>query len=347
MDHQAGEKTEILESSGGAYNRPPVKLLDYIKNKANQKFLVASHVSPEGDALGSTLALTAALRALGKKTLAYNRDQVPEFFRFLPGWMEISGALPENPPDFTLVLVDCSKPARAALEGVRFAKTLVIDHHEPDALKPGEAAADITWIVPSCPAAGLLVLDLLKALDAGIGRDAAINLYAAIATDTGSFRYSNTTAEALEAAAALVRAGADPAEVSQNVYETWTEKRMRLLCMALQDLELRDGAAIMSVSEEMFRTTGTTAEDIDNFTGFPRMLRDAKVAVLLSELGDGVIRASLRSKGGADVRLIAQKFGGGGHKNAAGFRISASATSLGRLKETLFKAIAEAAPKAG
>ncbi|MDA8086841.1 MAG: bifunctional oligoribonuclease/PAP phosphatase NrnA [Nitrospiraceae bacterium] len=332
--------------AGAEAGLPPSSLFDFIRGGANRRFLVASHISPEGDALGSTLALAAALRALGKEVVAYNRDAVPEFLRFLPGYEDISGSLPEETGDFTLVLVDCSKPFRAGLDGVRFAGTVVIDHHEMDASKPGEPAADVLWVEPASPAAGLMVYQLVKALGVPVDRAMAVNLYTAIATDTGSFKYSNTTPEALEAAAWLVRAGAEPASVSQNVYESWSERRMRLLCLALQTLELRDRAAVMSVSAEMFSATGTTAEDIDNFTSFPRMLRDAEVAVLISEQpGSGLIRASLRSKGGVDVRRVAQQFGGGGHRNAAGFRISSSQNNLPRLREELFKAIAAVSPK--
>ena len=326
---------------------PPAGLLDFIMDGANGRFLVASHINPEGDALGSTLALVAALRALGKEAIAYNRDGTPEQFRFLPGWEGIRNVLPGRPGDFTLVLVDCQTHARAALEGAGFLKTLVVDHHEPDIRKPGETAADIIWIEPSSPAAGLMVYDLIKALGVEIDRWMAENLYTAIATDTGSFRYANTTAGALDAAAALVRAGARPDEISRNVYETWTEKKMRLLCLVLQTLELRDGAAIMSVEAGMFKATGTGVEDTDNFTSFPRLLKDAQVAALLSEIEGGLIRGSLRSKGGVDVRLIARKFGGGGHINAAGFRTSAGENGLAGIREELFKAIAETSRKEG
>ncbi|MDA8388186.1 MAG: bifunctional oligoribonuclease/PAP phosphatase NrnA [Nitrospiraceae bacterium] len=325
---------------------PPAGLLDFIRDGANRRFLVASHINPEGDALGSTLALAGALRALGKEALSYNRDGTPEPFRFLPGWEDIRNVLPGRPMDFTLVLVDCSTPSRAALEGVSFARTVVIDHHELDVLKPGGSApADIMWVAPSSPAAGMMVYGLIKALGVEIDPAMATSLYTAVSTDTGSFRYSNATAEAFETAAALVRAGAEPDRISQDVYETWTEKKMRLLCLSLQNLELRDGAAIMSVESGMFRATGTDAGDTDNFTSFPRLLRDAQVAVVLSEVEGGLIRGSLRSKGRVDVRLVARKFGGGGHIKAAGFRISAGENGLPKLREDLFKAIAEASRK--
>ena len=326
---------------------PPAALLDSIRT-GGQKFVVASHISPEGDALGSTLALTNALRAMGKEALAYNRDGVPEMFKFLPGWEEIKSILPPRSGDFTLILVDCQSLSRAALEGIGFSKTLVVDHHEPDAPEPGEATAGVLWIEPSCPAAGLMVYGLIKALGVDIDRAMATNLYTAIATDTGSFRYSNTTAGSLEAAAALIRAGARPDEISRNVYETWSEKKMRLLGLALQTLELRDGAAIMCIETGMFAATGAGNEDTDNFTSFPRLLKDARVAAILSEIEGGLIRGSLRSKDGVDVRLIAQKFGGGGHINAAGFRTSAGKDGLAGIRKMLFEAIkSETSRKAG
>ena len=324
---------------------PPAVLLDSIRT-GGQKFVVASHISPEGDALGSTLALTRALRAMGKEALAYNRDETPEQFKFLPGWEEIKNVLPGRPEDFILILVDCQSPSRAALEGTAFLKTLVADHHEQDTTKPGEAT-QIMWIEPSCPAAGMMVYSLIKALGVDIDVPMAVSLYTAIETDTGSFRYANTTAGALEAAAALIRAGARPNEISRNVYETWPEKKMRLLGLALQTLELRDGAAIMSIEAGMFKATGAGNEDTDNFTSFPRLLKDAQVAVLLSEIEGGLVRGSLRSKGGVDVRQIARKFGGGGHINAAGFRIKAGEDGLAGIREELFKAIAETSRKAG
>lgn len=321
---------------------PPDELLDFLRN--GDKFIVAGHISPEGDAIGSTLALAAALRAIGKEAIAYNNDIVPLFFHFLPGAEEISHVLPLNTEDYTLVLVDCSKPFRAALEGVRFRRTAVIDHHEMETYGPGEQPAPM-WVVPACPAAGLLVYNLVKAMDIAVDREMAVNLYTAISTDTGSFRYDNTTAGALEAVAELVRAGAEPALVARNVYETWSAGRMRLLCLALETIELRDDTAIMSVSQEMFRSSGATAEDVDNFTAYPRMLRDAKVAVLVSELEDGTLRASLRSKGDIDVRSVARKFGGGGHKRASGFRTTAWKGNIRGLREELFKEISLALQK--
>ncbi len=322
---------------------PPDELLDFLRDGANRKFVVAGHISPEGDAIGSTLALASALRAMGKEVVSYNKDIVPPFFSFLPGADGISRVLPADTGDYTLVLVDCSKASRAALEGVHFRHIAAIDHHEMEAYGQGEKPAPI-WVVPGCPAAGLLVYYLIKALGLSIDPDMADNLYTAISTDTGSFRFDNTTAGALAAGAELVRAGAQPAWIARNVYETWSAGRMRLLCLALETIELRDGIAIMSVYQEMFKASGAAAEDVDNFTSYPRMLREAKVAVLVSELEDGTLRASLRSKGDIDVRSVAQKFGGGGHKRAAGFRTTAWKGNMQGLREALFREISAVLP---
>ncbi len=302
-------------------------------------FLLATHINPEGDALGSTLALYDALRQLGKKARVYDRDPVPEIYKFLPGWHGLDCRIPVNTGELALVLIDCGNPDRAALKGVRFRKGFVIDHHETEA-----GFGDIVWVEPHAPAAGLMVFELLKSLGVKITREMALNLYTAISTDTGVFRYENTTAEALEASAELVRLGAQPALVAGNVYESWRPGRMRLLALALQTLDIRDGIAVISISKEMLEATGTTIEDTDNFTSFPRMIAGMRASGVFMEVEDGMVRASLRSKGILDVRAIAEGFGGGGHRNAAGFRVNAG---LNEAKELFFRAAVEAVPKRG
>lgn len=315
---------------------PPEELLSFLKGE--DRFLLATHEKPEGDALGSTLAFASALRAVGKTVFIYDRDPVPELFRFLPGWAEFLTALPAAASDMAVVLLDCGHPSRAGLDGVPFRMSLVIDHHRTE-FSFGDAA----WVEPDCPATGLMVHAIIKALGVEITKDMAVNLYTAVATDTGIFRYDNTSAEALEVCAELVRAGAEPARVAECVYETWTPGRMRLLALALQTLDMRDGAVAMTISHDMFRSTGTSLEDVENFTAFPRMLKGARAAALFSEVEPGVVKASLRSKGGMDVRLIAEGFGGGGHRNAAGYRMK---TSPDEAKELFFRTVFEAARKA-
>jgi len=306
------------------------EVVSYLRKDDN--FLLTGHVNPEGDAIGSSLALAEALSGIGKKTALYSRDPIPGLYRFLPGWEGFSSDLP---PGHILILMDCSRRERAGIPaGAAFRKTLVIDHHETEC-EPGS----VCFIDSRSPATGMLVYEIIKKLDVDLTKKMAMNLYAAISTDTGIFRYDNTTPESLDAAAELVRAGAEPALISEKVYETWTRERMTLLCLGLGSLEVRDGIAIMAVSREMFEKTGTTIEDTEHFTIFPRMLKDIKVAAFMTELDRGVVKTSLRSKGDVNVREIAEKFGGGGHRRASGYRVSAS---LQRAKEMLFKAAAEA-----
>lgn len=310
---------------------PPRELLSALREEDN--FCVVTHVNPEGDALGSTLALAMALAVLGKNSCTFCKDPVPKVQRFLPGWQEIMHSLPPDIERRVLVLVDCGHPGRAGLKEVRFRRSMVIDHHRADL-----PFGDTVWIEPDAPAAGYMVYQIIKSLGLPITPDMATCLYTAISTDTGTFRYENTTPEALEACAELIRAGASPARIAERVYESWSLNRLRLLGMALETMEVKDDITVMSISKEMFRVTDTGVEDTEHFTVYPRMLAEAKIAAVFIEM-DGYVKASLRSKGDVDVREIAVTFGGGGHRNASGYR---TAKSLEESKKDFLRA-AEAA----
>ncbi len=300
--------------------------------KSEDTFLIAVHIDPDGDAIGSALALSSALESMGKKTFIFSRDSVPKYYRFLPGHFKFSSSLKEfRKKDPVLVLVDCNTPARAAIEGYPFRKSFVIDHHETE-----KNFGDIKWIDHKVAATGVMIFYLLKTLGAAFTKEIAMNLYTAIAVDTGTFRYSNTSSDVLRVSGELVAMGADPNLVAINLYESWDYKRFRLLVMALNTLEVRNRIAVIYVTQNMFRETRTSAEDTEHFSNFPRMIGSIKMAVLLRELDNGQWKASLRSRGGLNVARIAEKFGGGGHENAAGFKIKAD---LKVVKEILFKAV--------
>jgi phosphoesterase RecJ-like protein len=182
------------------------------------------------------------------------------------------------------------------------------------------------------------VFELLKALGSEITAAVAVNLYAAIAVDTGTFRYNNTTPEVLRTAAELAEAGAAPGEVAEGIYESWSTPRFNLLCRTLGTLELHDGMALTVATQEMFRQTGTAVSDTEEFSNFSRMIRDARVSAFLRELPGGGWKVSLRSKGEHDVARVAERFGGGGHKNAAGCTIEGDLASA---KRRLAEAIRE------
>lgn len=313
--------------------RTPKKLSSCLLNE--DCFLIATHINPDGDAIGSSLALAEALASLGKKTFLYDRDPVPKYYCFLPGHGKFSTDLKKAlRTDPVLILLDCNSPERAALEAVTFRKTLVIDHHETE-----RDFGDLRWVAKDAAATGMLIYALIRSFGLKITPSMATNLYAAIAVDTGTFRYSNTTDEVLRAAAELVTAGAEPGVIAENLYETWEYGRFQLYLRVMNTLERKDGVAIVHVTDDMFRQTGTTAEDTENFANLPRRIGDVKVAALFRETGSGEWKASLRSKGAANVARIAEQFGGGGHRNAAGFRIKGDFATA---KKALLKALRKA-----
>jgi phosphoesterase RecJ-like protein len=304
---------------------PPAELLNFFRNEDD--FLIATHMSPDGDALGSSLALSLALQKIGKKTFLLNSDPVPEQYTFLPGYekfytFENIQETGNRIQDFKrLVLIDCNDLDRVTddkskISNFKFQTSAVIDHHETE--KP---FGDMRWIMPDSPATGLMIFYVIKALGIDLSQDMAATLYAAIAVDTGNFRYSNTTSEVLRIAADLTDAGAIPHIISTELYESWSEKRFRLFIKTLDTLQIEDGIAITTVTRKMLEETLTSPDDIENFVSYPRIIKDIKVSVLLREIDDNYYKASLRSKNNINVARAAEAFGGGGHQHAAGFKI--------------------------
>ncbi|NWF76837.1 MAG: bifunctional oligoribonuclease/PAP phosphatase NrnA [Nitrospirae bacterium] len=308
----------------------PHNLISFLKKEDN--FLITTHINPEPDAIGSSLALSKALESIGKKTVLYHKDGVPEIYTFLPGqetFIKKNKEIDNN--NLSLILLDCNTLDRAGIENTVFKYSVVIDHHETD-----KNFGDIKWIEPYAAATGIMIFYLLKEMGIALTKDIATNLYAAIAIDTGTFRYSNTNAEVLRVAAELVEAGASPFIIANNLYETWSKQRFDLLIMSLNTLEIIDKIAFISVTKEMFQKTGTCPDDTENFTNFPRMLKDIHIAVLFRQEGDDLWKISLRSKGDINVAKIALHFHGGGHKNAAGYKIRGNLKSI---KESLLQQI--------
>ena len=310
----------------------PDELIQFIARE--KKFFVATHINPEGDALGSALALAMALESMGKEAIVYDRDPVPESYRFLPGHERFTTSLQSltfnGPP---LILLDCNEPGRAGIDSVPVPFSAVVDHHETE-----KEFGQIRWIEPRAAATGVMVYALLKKLGVQVTRDMAMNLYTAIAIDTGTFRYSNVTSDVLRAAAELVDAGADPAAIAEGLYETWSRGRFTLLIGVLNTLEISDGLVITVATKEMFTRTGTSAEDTENFSNFPRMMKESEVSAFFRETEDGW-KVSLRSRGSVNVAQIAAGFRGGGHRNAAGYRVKGD---LKKAKESLIKAVKSA-----
>ena len=298
------------------------QILDIIRDL--NSFLILTHYRPDGDAIGSQLALAITLKNLGKQVTVWNDDPVPAKFRFLPH-SNLVQQPPATPQTFDVVIaIDVSTWTRVGTAAERIASKkhfINIDHHVSN-----EKFADINWIVTESPASGQIAFDLIKHGGFPLTKDIATNLFAAISTDTGSFSYTNTTADSLRVAAELVETGLNVGEISRHVYESYPLSRLQLLQMTLADLKLADHNRIAYywVTNEMFQNSGAKREDTEGLIDYARSIDGVLVAVLFEELVDaGKIRVSLRSKHPkVDVNSIARHFGGGGHREAAGARLT-------------------------
>lgn len=298
------------------------KLVSLIR--AHDDFLIASHVNPDGDTLGSAIALSLALEAMGKKTRLFCRDGVPENYFFLPHSEKFLTSLAQGDTERSaLILVDCNEPSRADLSDFVFARTAVIDHHETE-----RTFGEVRWVEPRGPATGLMVLALIRDLGVALTRDIAVNLYAAVAVDTGTFRFGNTTAGVLRAAADLTEAGVEPGLVAENLYRAWSLQQFNLFQRMLRRAELAGPVCFAALAAEDFRETGAAQQDTENFVNFPLSVKDVMVSVLIRETREGFWKVSLRSKGDINVSKVAGKFGGGGHQNAAGCTMEGEAEGV-------------------
>ncbi|MCD5412332.1 MAG: bifunctional oligoribonuclease/PAP phosphatase NrnA [Thermodesulfovibrionales bacterium] len=326
---------------------PPIELLQLLKNENN--FIIATHINPDGDGLGSSIALSMALQAFGKRTILLCRDPVPWQYKFLPGqerlfvFKEIQHTGYKAQDFKNLILVDCNdidritdskdqddQIARHLTAGSRLS-TAVIDHHGTE-----KSFGDIRWVRPDSAATGLMLFYLIRELGIKITAEIAINLYAAIATDTGNFRFKSTTPEVLRVAADLVEAGAKPYVIYEELFGSWSRERFALFTKVLGTLRTENGIAVTKVTREMLEETLTTHDDTEHFVGLPMTIKGTKVSALFKEVEDNYYKVSLRSRDDINVAQIAELFGGGGHKNAAGYKIKADIESAEkRLLNTL------------
>ncbi|MEP6937793.1 MAG: bifunctional oligoribonuclease/PAP phosphatase NrnA [Chthoniobacterales bacterium] len=300
--------------------------------RGHQHFVLISHVRPDGDALGSELALGLSLRALGKEVEIWNEDGMLEKYSFLPH-ADLVKTPPAERRDFDVAIaLDTATKNRlgTAGEAVRNTKLWInIDHH-PSNPRYG----DLVHIDPISPATGQILFELISAEGLPIDCAIAENLYAAICTDTGSFQYSNTTARTFEIAAELVRHGVDVGQISQLLYENFPRRRTELLRELLHTMRFEAGGQIasFSLSLETAAALQVWPEDNEGLIDHLRAIRGVIVAAFFEELPEGKVRVSLRSKSeAADVCAICLRFGGGGHKLAAGARIRGSLPEVEKL----------------
>ena len=283
------------------------------------RVLVTSHSAPDGDAIGSELGLAELAHALGVETTIINRDPHPASLSFLPGLetIRVEESLPPDLPGrFDLaVVLECPGLDRPGLAGIDRIPILNVDHHL-DNPNYGE----VNYVDTDAPAVGELVLAMFGAAGVALTPAAATNLYTALVTDTGDFRYSSATPRAFAAAERLVAAGARPHEIAEALWEHNPARVIRLTAAVLSTLELLAGGrlAVVQCDRATLEAVGARPEDSENLINVPRSIDGVRVAAFFKAFRDGVVRVSLRSRDEVDVQAVAREFGGGGHRNAAG-----------------------------
>lgn len=314
--------------------------------KQSRTLLVASHVNPDGDAVGALLALGLALKSMNKGVCIYNQSAIPAVYRFLPSVSNIGQTVAQPMEYDAVVVLDCGSIERlgSIAADVRNTPMIInIDHHMTNT-----RFGHIHLIDPTACATAEIVYRLIKQLPVKIDRAIAMAIYTGILTDTGSFRFSNTNKASFAICSEMIECGANPYEVAQFVYGHYSLGRIKLLNLALDSLEISANGkmSIMSLTQDMMDNTGTQVEDIDGIINYARRIEDVKIAALIHEVaGNGRDRrqyhVSLRSDGSVNVAHIAAYFGGGGHANAAGFSAEAA---LPELKNKIVQ-LSESAPE--
>jgi phosphoesterase RecJ-like protein len=290
-------------------------MIDEVLNQIGrrQRFVLTSHARPDGDAVGSVLACGQILRAMGKHADVFLSDGVPYIYKPLP-FAETVVVAPSVPAEYeAAIILECDSVQRTRLHGLEKHYLINIDHHST-----ARPFANVNWIDPSACATAEMIFRLAREAGVKISSDIATCLYTAVLTDTGSFCFNGTNERTFALAQELVRAGADPSGIAQNVYFSNPTSKMRLLGSALSNLH-RDGElAWMYISREHMDRAEATDEDSEGLVNYALAIEGVEVALFFREQADGRFRVSLRSKGAINVASVAERFGGGGHECASG-----------------------------
>lgn len=303
----------------------PQKILEAIRE--HEHFVLMTHVQPDGDAIGSLLALADILKRMGKRVFAYIDEPISHLYEFFPdigrtdsNFDNLQQFISEAGTDLCAIALDCGEAERIGRrknQMLTIHPFLVIDHHLSHS-----NFGDYRWVDPKRSSTGEMVYEICTALGETPSFNGAFSIYVAIATDTGSFRYECTGARTFEIMARLVEIGIKPDYVSGFIYDNYSAQRLRLMELVLGTLDVceDDHLAFIHVTREMLHRSGAVAQDVEGFIEYPRSIRSVKVAAFLKETKNDVVSVSLRAKGECNVAQIAKKFGGGGHRNAAGCR---------------------------
>ena len=295
------------------YSQPPADLLETIRK--GRRFVVASHQRPDGDAVGSAMAMALALRAMGKDATVVTDAIPPVFLQPFPGVAGIQITQEVTTAFDAALIMECSELSRTGVKGLDRSPVMNIDHH------PGNKVyGAINWIDESAAACGEMAFTLIEALGAPLTGDVATHVYLAVLTDTGSFHFSHLTPRTYEIAKRCVEAGADPQWIARTHYDSNSLSRVRIFGAVMNGMVIVDEgrAALLSITRKTMDDLGGTNDDLEGLINFPLTVKDIEAVAFFKEVGDHDWRVSLRSKGSVDIGVIARANGGGGHTNAAG-----------------------------
>lgn len=352
--HDSDEEATLTSAANGAERaggyRTPLHRVDAVSEslallRGASGVVLTTHMNADGDGAGCEAALASWLRAHGTEAWIVNPTPFPDTFRFLVEWPDwiLDAASPAasaacNQADLAVVVDTGEKNRIGRVKPlVDSLPKLVIDHHPP-----GQRAIEgASFRDPRACATGELVFDVLTAHERTLSVPVATGLYVAIMTDTGSFRFSNTTPDSHLVAAELIGAGVDPERCYREVYGNVPAYRLELLRASLENLEVDDTGAVawMTVPRERYETLAATSEDLEGFVDYPRSLEGVEVGILFRTTEDGATKVSLRSTGGVDVNAVARQFGGGGHVRASGALVGAP---LERVRPRVVEAVRQA-----
>jgi bifunctional oligoribonuclease and PAP phosphatase NrnA len=292
---------------------------------ARHRFLITSHLKPDGDSIGSQVALAYALRALGKSVRLVNCDPAQPGLLPFPGVSDIEIAGQVDGEFDAVIVLECSELSRTGVSGLERHFIINIDHHAGNAL-----FGAVNWFDGGAAACGEMVFDVIRSLDVPLTKEMATHIYVAILTDTGSFHYSSLSPRTFDICRQTLEAGADPVWIARSVYDSNNIGRIRLFSAVLSTIELDASGRLATIrmDRDMARTTGGSYDDTEGLINEPLTVKSIQTVAFFKEWEPGVYRVSFRSKGEIDVRSVAQQFGGGGHKNASGCTVTGDLASV-------------------
>jgi phosphoesterase RecJ-like protein len=288
---------------------------------SRQRFLITSHARPDGDSIGSQLAMAFALDALGKQTRIINADRAPEHYYEFPGLnrIEIAAEVPADAVADAVIVMECGDLDRTGVRGFEGRYIINVDHHAGNRMYGA-----INWFDESAAACGEMVYDVIAALGVPMSLEIATHIYLAILTDTGSFHHSNITPRTFEICRQTVEAGVNPAAMARRIFDSNSFGKLKLIGALLDRMQLLDEGrlAVLYMDDGMLGACGCTHNDTEGLINLPLTAREIQAVVFFKVAPDGAVRVSMRSKYDVDVRMVANVYGGGGHKNAAGFTVA-------------------------